>query len=318
MFKDFAVYDNAGTPDPVVSYVRNGAEVTSGGVGNAWTRPYMTFVPDRDSAFLAIGARVQTPNQAVAGSEHLNAQYFTQWQLERAQASYLPRAYSPAREVQVVVKPDRLSLVVNPRGQVGNRPSANSGTWVTTENVTVTGHPSAITVGTSVSPTVNTQNQIASVFNVDGLGASTISRRGGVWIKSSRGCNADAYLEGDYSGTTQITAVAADVWTWVVTKGHGVGSFIVIVRTTSGNALTTDSVQFAGAVAETTFPSNFTYFDGSMGDDYLWESGFTSTTGRSFYYENRLDRGEATTRVIRDAVPLGIGVGAAQFGVFTD
>lgn len=119
MFKDFAIYGvnpSNGQPltDPAVSYVRNGTDVTSGHIGAAWTRPLLTFTPDRDAKYLGVGARITSPDQATIGQEYNKAQYFTKWQLERAKSNGLPTTYGPAREVQIIVKPDLINLFPNP------------------------------------------------------------------------------------------------------------------------------------------------------------------------------------------------------------
>jgi hypothetical protein len=106
------------------------------------------------------------------------------------------------------------------------------------------------------------------------------------------------------------------VWTWVSTARAGTGYSVLTATTTSGNAVTADFIHMAGVLAEPTTSTSFTYFDGGSGDDYIWEEGTTATTGRSFYYENRVERTEAMMRALQDAAPLGIGIGTPRFGVW--
>ena len=57
------------------------------------------------------------------------------------------------------------------------------------------------------------------------------------------------------------------------------------------------------------------YFDGSMGADYLWESGGTANLSRSYYYENYLERSYLIRTLLEENTPLGITSAVPQYAV---
>jgi hypothetical protein len=324
MFKDFAIYvagTDGATVDPQISYVRAGSELASGPVGSPWTRPHISFVPDRDGKYLSVAARVQSPATAAVGQENLNSQYFTKWQLERSLSTFLPRDYNPAREIQVVVKADRVNLVPNPSFEVnttGWSPNANctiarstaqayTGTASLEMTATALGNMQAyhvnnrfpVTPGSTYTAQMryrpNTTPRNVRVF----IGWYTSA---GAFISSSVGPLASE-VSGEWvlaTGTAVAPSNAASgvVFSYVDAAAAGEVHYIDAVMVEAGSEVGT-------------------YFDGTFGDDYIWENGGTAHNARSYYYENRLDRGEAIRRALIDGVPWGIGVGVAQFGVFT-
>jgi hypothetical protein len=325
MFKDFGAWtnsDGAMPPDPVLSYIRQGAQVTSGNVGGAWTRPYLSFVPDRDSKYLAIGARVMAPNQiAGAGLEHEQAQYFTKWQLERAQTSGIPRDYESARQVQVVVKPDRINLVVNPRLETAVTSWVGAGNCTVSRSTTL-GYGALLMVSTAAGGMRASQDVAyrmpvrpkavytgQATFIPDVLAPSRSVQVRFAWYDSN--LQVISYTTGAY-----------------VTESAGEEVIATVTGTAPDNAVTAafqPYVNGAGA-AESHRVTYFVveegevagpYFDGASGDDYMWETGGAAHLSRSYFYENRLDRGEALLRTLWDTVPVGIGVGTPQFAVFT-
>jgi hypothetical protein len=328
VFKDFAVYGNNSQGvrvDPATGpYTRAGVSASSGGVGNAWVRQHITFVPDRDSTYLAPAFRVLSPNQSVTNSEHLNAQYFAKFQLERSKlvSNGAPSAFSNAREVQVVVKPDRLNLVVNPR-LATNTTSWAADTNCTIAQTTVSGvtgmQMTATATAGSMSATLASANRFPVTAGVTYTGqaswvpVSAVTRQvrvqfawydsAGALLSSSLGTYATETtgqrVRTTVTATAPTSAATAAIQPYVASPAaaevHHVSYFVVEKGTTAG-----------------------TYFDGASGDDYLWETGGTAHAARSYYYENFLDRSEAVSRALLDAVPLGIGVGVAKYGVLTD
>jgi hypothetical protein len=149
VFKDFALYGNNSQGvmvDPATGpYTRAGAGSNSGGVGGAWVRQYVTFVPDRDTVFLGTAIRVMSPAQAVAPNEHLNAQHFAKFQLERSKlvSGGTPSTFTNAREVQVVIKPDRMNYVLNPSLET------NANNWAVGTNCTIARSTAKASVGSA-------------------------------------------------------------------------------------------------------------------------------------------------------------------------
>lgn len=318
MFKNFTL--NGADGDK--AFTRNGAFATSGGVGQAWTRPYVSFVPDRDAKYMSVGARVVSMAQATAGQEHLNAQYLTNWQLERMPPTTTqPRAYSPPREVQVFVKPDRLNYVVNPTfatvttgwaaGSGGALSRVSDGGNFVGEYVANGGGSDAVVTATTIAPTFPGETWTLST-DLRMMGQSTNYRIQLRWWTA-----ASTYIS---DSSIVVTAANLSLTEYRRVSGTAVApsnAAFVAARISPSTTLTNgNGFRFDRVVLEKT-DEVLPYFDGSLGDDYLWETGKTANVNaRSFYYEKRLDRGEAVKRAIRDAVPNGIGAGTAQFGVF--
>jgi hypothetical protein len=89
--------------DPKDFYVQTATDLSSGNVGSPWTRMSAVFVPHRNSRYIGVGAKVY----AVPNSGAYRTQYFDKWMLEKAAVGdAVPSpSYSPAREVQVTIRP---------------------------------------------------------------------------------------------------------------------------------------------------------------------------------------------------------------------
>jgi hypothetical protein len=57
------------------------------------------------------------------------------------------------------------------------------------------------------------------------------------------------------------------------------------------------------------------YFDGSMGVDYLWETGGSANLTRSYFYENRVERSYLIRTLLDENTPLGISSAVPQYAV---
>jgi hypothetical protein len=343
MFKDFAAYRGTMTDPALTGFAWTGGAVASGGVGQPWTRPYVSFFPDHDAVFLGVGARVEGLTLASLDAEPDNSQYLTNWQLERAPYStWSPTAYSPAREVQVGVKPDRMNRMVN-GGMELFANMAPYGNMSTGWNL-YQGASTGITLAT------HSTDGVTSGVRAQLVGATAVNTNGylGMW-KDAAINPGPAYVSADIRknlwpvsgydiqvmvlpltalGGSQVgpafsalgTALAPVVngkiqFEFEVPEGANAVRVLIFAFSTGG---TGQSLSF---IVDSVFVDNggpATYFDGTFGDDYVWENSASAHTTRSFYYENRLDRMEAIRRATRDAIPLGIGVGEPKFGVWAD
>jgi hypothetical protein len=104
-FEDFAIFPETGS-DPLNGFVVNSTSLSSGGVGNAWTRHYVVMVPPKKARFAVPHIKLAT---VVVG----NNQYFDAHQLEMLRTSQsAPTAFGSARSLQVTVRPKRLNFAV--------------------------------------------------------------------------------------------------------------------------------------------------------------------------------------------------------------
>ncbi|WP_248582608.1 hypothetical protein [Nocardioides sp. InS609-2] len=170
---------------------------------------------------------------------------------------------------------DAVNLTTTPKNQT---PYPNDSFWPVTANVAITGHPLGFTVGARVNPTSGAGNALASVYNLDGLGDTAISRWLGVWVKANRAANAHTYSTA--SGDGPEVSLLANVWTWVRTGTASVGHISLIVFTAAGNVVAgTDKVEIAGVVSAVAGAGS--YFDGDTPDNNLHTYDWTGTPNAS-------------------------------------
>uniref|UniRef100_A0AAU3I9J6 CBM-cenC domain-containing protein n=1 Tax=Streptomyces sp. NBC_01393 TaxID=2903851 RepID=A0AAU3I9J6_9ACTN len=58
-----------------------------------------------------------------------------------------------------------------------------------------------------------------------------------------------------------------------------------------------------------------TYFDGSMGSDYLWEQGGSANLARAYFYQDYTERSYLIRTLLAENVPLGITAAVPQYAV---
>lgn len=317
MFKDFAVF-TSGTQDPVSgAYVYNGTSATSGTPGNPWGRSHMSFFPDSDSKYLAVGARIDNVALATPGSEDVNSQYITNWMLERAPSNWQPSTFSPAHEIQVNVRPDRINLVLDPTFD-----NAGAAKWayfnsVRQAGVGVDAGAAARLTSTGADSTSAYIYQITAIPVVPGetytFSAAAKRTVGTPNLRMVFETGIGVVLSAPNADVTRTLTTDYDRYSQTVVIPAGVTSiypYLFCAANATGNQVEVDQIQFEKGPAATPF------FHGGSGNDYLWESGGTAHAARSYYYESRLDRIEAIRRALRDATPMGIPVGEPVFGVW--
>lgn len=307
----FAMWPTA-QRDPAEFYVFSSTPVTSGGVGNAWTRATALFAVSRGNAqqgvsriaYVGVGARFAS---MPAGTK----QYLKKVQLERAynDAGTYPTSYSLARQVQTVVHPDRLNYSPNPGFAVDTTNySASAGGTLTRvafgagfAGQTAITSNSAVTISHTLSGLVVGRRYTASILvAADQRPDVVVGVATGTRIARLNYANAPAdpfglqtrrvYVVFDALATTETITLAPTA------------------VTATPNVLATQALIEVGDVLRP-------YFDGSSGADYLWETGGTAGKARSYYYKNRAERLAALKRILADNVPMGIGIADPQMAV---
>lgn len=344
------------TPDPAQTYgwwTNSGA--ISGSPSGGYTQVYGMFVPPVDypvsggnyawrrAAYCAVGYQWQSV---------LNNQYqiLNDVQLEYARTTpgiaTAPSAYQRPRQLQAIIKPNRLNYCTNPamyNGITGWSP-------LTTEVLTLdtTQFPGAITdyqntpftvdqsLKISIPGTSTNGCQISVPFLIPGeqyicsfyclpgpqMSDITGSLCGGSGdvansINPADGYGLPPYGTGPYGGINALMGAIPQVWSQV--------SFSFIANSDTG------TLDIVGFLLNPTYPNYFwitavviepgdilnPYFDGYSGVDAMWEtSGGTATPqagggttpglGRSYYY-NQLQYGqEIVNQTLASNTPMGI------------
>ena len=159
----------------------------------------------------------------------------------------------------------RTNLVTSPRGTTAFS-NNNSTSWSTSYVAAgVPTHPLGITtaVKSNQLPEGNT-TKVLSLYNIDGLGSSTLSRYVGVWVYVAN----DGYQVRNAGGfATQ--PLTAGTWTFVTTPSAITGwSGVEIEKTDGSSPITTDVAYATGAIAEITPVTS--YFDAQTPSTDTW------------------------------------------------
>lgn len=343
---DFGIWSLT-DPDPAQTY----AWWTNSGVNSGqtnYTRPYAMVVPPsnylvsngqlawRRAAYMAVGfSWANVPNGV--------GQVLTDVQLELAQTqtttAIQPSSYERPRQLQVIIKPNRLNYITNPAMQV----STSGWTGISgneTLAVDTTQFPGTISyynnlpyaIGQSMRVTLTNNSSSGAKISVPFLipgeiymasfwclpGSQMIDILGGcgtgagdiaglINMADGYGGGPDGYGSGPYGGINPSNLALAQNW---------VQCSFAFLATSDTGTLEISAEMMTGA----NFPSYFwvtavvvepgdvlnPYFDGNSGPDAMWESGGTAGLSRSYYY-NQFQYGQS---IVNDTLaantPLGI------------
>jgi hypothetical protein len=323
-FKDFAHYPFAGT-DPAMAMIgaTNGG-ISSGTAGN-YTRPWAIFTPPMSYPVSNGGRAWSRAAYASVGFKFANMPASNQQLMDAVQLEDAPlgaagpSAYTTARTLQVVVKPTRLNYAQNPNFESGRSGYGTTGSstlamdtlcWQGTQSMKVT-----VPAGAT--------SDSGSAFQVTGL------IPGRQYVMSARvaialGCGSIAPWSSVRQGVSVSYAQAANTmdparprWRTVSVAFTATASPIYlgmnVVATTMTPAVA--SLFWIDGILVEEGTSLRPYFDGSMGTDYLWETGGTANLARSYYYQNRIERGYLVTTLLNENTPLGITPSVPTYAV---
>lgn len=161
----------------------------------------------------------------------------------------------------------RANLSLNPRQVAGGAQVAAPNTVATHTMSLVTdltGHPKGITTASKSVPigaSLVANGQILSAYNLDALGNYGTARSFGAWVYGSVDTNVNVYCTGTPAGSSKITAVPANTWTWVTSALSATGNAIVSMAAKNGYVVqATDYAYITGTFAELA-PTNLPWFD---------------------------------------------------------
>ncbi len=303
---DFAVFP-AAEPDPIYGYAIKGNEgVSTGAYGADWVRVYTHFVVPRNyrvsdgdigtrAAYAEVGLRF---DNLPAGK----LQYLTNVQMEinDVQTSpATPTTFVPPRQIQVIVKPARINLVKNPRFALSTSLWTTTGdvalTRDTTKGVETTSPTSGCMTLTGTNATTFIEHDFealipghiytasAYVTWEEGINDLTFEIVGAEAGASAIMCITDGdvqpygaggYGEGEYGGGDTADVPPPESWVRVwfqFTATYANDSLRIHPEgdgaTGVGKKAWVDQI----LIEDTPFLPPGEYFDGSYGDDYLWE-----------------------------------------------
>jgi hypothetical protein len=345
---DFGIWELT-DPDPAMTYgwwTNSGTD--SGQLG--YTRPYAMVVPPLDypvsngqyawrrAAYCAVGfswASVPTGVQQV----------LTDVQLEYARTApgvaTLPSAYQHPRQLQVIVKPNRLNYITNPSFAVNTTGWSGIGGSETLAQDS-TQYPVNLATYDNISYDAGTQScrvtlngvndsgiQISVPYLIPGdvytascyvlpgtqIGDILVQCEGAyqdlaqlIQPQYAYGGVNEGYGDGPYGGIGAAnSALPTGTWTRVsfsFTATSDTGLFQIQAIPVTGTIL---PVTFwAAAVLLEPGDILMSYFDGNSGSDALWESGGQPGLSRSYYY-NQYEYGQGiVTTALNSNTPLGI------------
>ena len=176
----------------------------------------------------------------------------------------------------------RENLATNPRGTASGAGfnSNNGAYWPATKGVPIDDHPLGITTAVEQHPTEGVATAtVVSLYNVDGLGDSTIERGLAAWVK----VNTSGY-EARFGSTRTRFPIPANEWTFVrddATTVDSWGGFQVVKAVGTGNADPGDQGWVTGVLAVPGRIVTEDYCDGDYSPDTDLTPAWTGTAGAS-------------------------------------
>lgn len=341
---DFGLWTSQ-DPDPAQSYGWwTNAGIMAGETN--YSRPYAMVVPPRDYVVSNGSYAWRRAQWAAVGFRWLNvpaqaSQVLTDVQLEICPTSpataTTPRPYQRPRQLQVVVKPNRLNFCPNPAiavstqgwaGINGDEQLAQDDTQSPGEIGSYDGLPvllgqslrcdleSSASLGASItiSYLIAGETYICSFYTQPGAQVADILGQCGSGsadlasvIAVDDGYGDAPYGSGPFGGVYEAQTALPQVWTRVsfaFVAGASTETLDISAQLVPGANLPV-SFWVAGVLIENGDVLQ-PYFDGDSGADALWETGQTAGLTRSYYY-NQLRYGQSIVEdALRVNTPLGI------------
>ena len=166
------------------------------------------------------------------------------------------------------------NLSVNPTAVAGPGWFPNDAHWAVTKGEPGNRTPDGIDTmaRVNVADPVGAGQTSASLYDVDGMGGSPVSRAVGLWVWPSYDSEVEVYLADDKPGTVRVTPVPTGGWAYVTSAGAGTGYAVVNVRRVEVIDVPSHVTYVTGSIASADVPP--VYWDGDTPDlptvDYRW------------------------------------------------
>jgi hypothetical protein len=322
-FKDFSHYPYGGV-DPAMAWTGITSGTLKSAVAGSYSRPYAAFTGPVDYPVSGSGYAWKRAAYASVGFKFVSMSANKHQILDAVQFEPLPLGatgpspYQNAREIHAVIKPTRLNYASNP-----NFESGITGYSVVQQSTLVADAfcwKGTASLKTTVSATATADSGFS--FQVTGLIPGrryTLSARvaiatgcGNLYAWCSTGAvritrNDFRTAKTDANRRWRVLTMTFDATQSTVSLGIDVSKSTMAAGVAS--IFWTDGV----LVEEGTAVRD--YFDGSMGADYLWETGGSANLTRSYFYENRVERSYLIRTLLDENTPLGISSAVPQYAV---
>jgi len=310
---DFAFYPVAEADPAMALAVADNNGTVSGHVGAAWTRHHMTLYGPTDNAawkraaYAAVGLVYKSV--PAGGLQHLDD---VQWEITPV-GSNPPLAFSPARSIDVRVRPTRLNHSTNPSFEL------DLTDW-TTVGATLTRITTDASEGTACCRVTD--------FSVGDIVAHVVRSlipgrdyTASIYVRSVDGADAGIRVHGDRDApdgivNSPLTWQTAPFGTngspdwrrlWVSFTAQATTATLIV------HSLGSTTVRLDGCLVEEGNGLG-DYFDGDSGSpDYVWELDATPDKARSYYYRNKVERHYALGKTLNENVALGLFVGDPEY-----
>lgn len=304
---DFAFFPSAESDPAMAIAVNDNNGTVSAGVGQNWTRHFMTLYAPTDNvawtraAYAAVGLVYKA--MPTGTLQYLDD---AQWEIAPV-ANTVPAAFAPARSIDVWVRPTRLNHSTNPSFEVDATDWSSVGaslTRIATDMaqgiacLAVTGFSTGETVIHVIKSLTPGHTYTASVYirSIDGKDV-------GLQVNGAR--NATGIQTAMNTWETAPLGDSNPAWRRLFVSFVANTSTISLQITSLGAT----SIRIDGALVEEGNGLK-PYFDGDSGlPDYVWETGGTAGKARSYYYRDKLNRHYALGKTLRENVQLGLVVG---------
>jgi hypothetical protein len=325
-FKDFAHYPYSGT-DPAMAMIGATSGSLSSAAAGSYNRQYAIFTAPADYPVSQGGKAWNRAAYASVGFKFSGMTINKHQLLDAIQVEAVPvgatgpSAYESTRQIQVVVKPTRLNYAPNPNFETSLANYASTGQatkaldafcWQGTQSMKVT-VPSTATSDSGwslpVSGLIPGRQYVLSarVAIAQGCG-DVVPWCGGTSVGGEQISWREAESTTDPSNQRWRTVSVAFTAT-------GTNVYVGMNVTTATMTPGTASIFWVDGVLVEEGTTPLPYFDGSMGTDYLWESGGSPNLSRSYFYENRIERGYLVQTLLDENTPLGIAAAVPQYAV---
>lgn len=305
---NFAFFPAAEADPAMAIAVNDNNGTVSAGVGAAWTRHFMTLYAPTDSAawkraaYAAVGLVYKA--MPTATMQHIDD---VQWEIAPI-ADNVPAAFTPARSLNVWVRPTRLNHSTNPSFEID-----------TTDWTTVGGSLARITtdaVKGSACLAVTSLVAGETVTHIVKTLTPGHTYTASAYVRSMDGNNVSLQI----NGARNETGIENSMVTWETAPlGSAISPnwrrlWVSFVSDTSTASLQLTSLGATSVRVDAVMIEEGNglkaYFDGDSGSpDYVWETGETAGKARSYYYRDKLNRHYALGKTLRENVQLGLVVG---------
>lgn len=304
---DFAFFPAAESDPAMAIAVNENNGTVSAGVGQNWTRHFMTLYAPTDNAawkraaYAAVGLVYKAMPTATV--QHLDD---AQWEIAPV-ANTVPAAFSPARSIDVWVRPTRLNHATNPSFEVDLTDWSTVGGTITRIATDATQGIACMAVTSLVAG--ETVTHIVKTLTPGHTYTAS------AYVRSMDG--KDTALQ--VTGARNATGIETAMLTWdTAPLGSGNPAWrrlwvSFVADTTTASLIITSlgatSIRVDGVLIEEGNGLK-PYFDGDSGlPDYAWETGGTIGKTRSYYYRDKLNRHYALGKTLRENVQVGLVVG---------